>query len=556
MGEINVNFCEYGNDKKIVYNKKVTIYRVDSTFSDLATEISKLENISSSFIEFFDNGTPVGKDKFVEGYETIDVKLRVKDPCIMIIGETGVGKSSFCNLITQTQDFPESSSINSFTFQTTICHAKWVAKLPTWIDTDEHETKEEKNENIKHVDFTLLDTPGLSDSALKDTQHIENMVCKIRLVGKVAAFVLVFSGASCRLTCTLREMLELFMDMFSPSCLFNIALVFTHWAYDKKAVAKRKKAKDLEAVKISEFNKYLHELGMEAFRTAPCYFIDTQPFDREESTKVFEQLQEFTKTTFSWQPYDCNLVKAMKSCRDQLIESKNEMKDSLDYLQNKINILQSDAKQQEILENYVMKKRNCTQDEAKKLIQNNGGSCLSEDTMIKVYRSKTFILIPLKDVNIGDQVQTRKHLDTIYFTLSPKQNDVLVVNLTCQLQNKQNSSILSLTPNHLLFHEDGKLKRADSFRIGDFVQTDYDKKYAKITDISVSFCKVKNIVTFSGEFFIQNIRVSCYAGSAVYAQIMHKLATIPRIMYPISKNSSNIVCQFGVQFCNPRKFGL
>jgi len=289
----------------------------------------------------------IKKTTLIKDYKEIHVELKIKHPCVMIIGETGVGKSQLCNLLSRSTTFPVSAESNSCTFQTTIREVLWSDKLPKYLpdededegenkdkDKDEDNKKEEEGEqdetdtlNIdpriyENYAFTLLDAPGLSDSANKDSNHIQTMINKCKLVNKVSAFILVFNGKQPRLSSAVREMLKTFIQMFTKEYMNNIAVVFTNWSYDKKEIIKRKKAGMNEEKRKKDLTEFLIELGMPSFRDLPCFFIDSLPVGQNEAKIVYEELKKLRSTAFSWSAFPCDKARAVKSLRDQLMEEK------------------------------------------------------------------------------------------------------------------------------------------------------------------------------------------------------------------------------------------
>jgi predicted GTPase len=73
-------------------------------------------------------------------------------PVVIVIGATGVGKSTVCNVLsgdTSRTKYPESADIKPETFKTTIEEVYWFG--------------EESNDKL-----LLIDTPGLGDPQNKD----------------------------------------------------------------------------------------------------------------------------------------------------------------------------------------------------------------------------------------------------------------------------------------------------------------------------------------------------------------------------------------------------
>ncbi len=79
---------------------------------------------------------------------------------LVVIGSTGAGKSSTLNTFSGLQNrFIVSANIQSVTTETS-------AKLLPWRGSD--------------VEYEFIDTPGMADTKGRDTQHIAEIVAKLK----------------------------------------------------------------------------------------------------------------------------------------------------------------------------------------------------------------------------------------------------------------------------------------------------------------------------------------------------------------------------------------
>ena len=123
---------------------------------------------------------------------------------MVVIGSTGSGKSSICNVLAGNQHdgnlFPASSSMKPCTNKTTAKKVYWRgdAKKP----------------------FTLIDTPGLNDPEPgRDSTNISEMADELKKLSHVNVFLIVFHGGMPRFDSSLITMLKLFKSLFGKEFL-------------------------------------------------------------------------------------------------------------------------------------------------------------------------------------------------------------------------------------------------------------------------------------------------------------------------------------------------
>jgi hypothetical protein len=74
--------------------------------------------------------------------------------------------------------------------------------------------------------FIVLDCSGFGNSTGSDTQHIAEIVKKLRIILYVHSFVIVLSSEK-RFNQQLQSTITLFSQMFGPEFFKNVLLVFT-----------------------------------------------------------------------------------------------------------------------------------------------------------------------------------------------------------------------------------------------------------------------------------------------------------------------------------------
>lgn len=193
---------------------------------------------------------------------------------IVIIGETGTGKSSLSDLLAGKDLFKVSGDPASCTKET-ICH------------------KSEIDPSIG-----IVDTPGLQDSKGSDKEHYDQMIKIIKSLNNINLVVVVLNYASCRLTLSVQYMLRFLCYLFPKDISNHIAIVFTH--YDDEYERSRAKKKGIENPRTSFQTKYIpavKKVISEAINVnekdiiIPTYFLDAEYIfegkilEKDENTK-------------------------------------------------------------------------------------------------------------------------------------------------------------------------------------------------------------------------------------------------------------------------------
>ena len=174
---------------------------------------------------------------------------------VLVIGKTGTGKSTLCNVLTENDHdaeiYPVSAGGASCTQSTKLADI--------FFNGDQS------------CPITLIDTMGFDDATKNhDAEIIAELVVKLKNdCDHINLFLLVLNGQAVRLDASLLAMLKIFQGMFSEEFWKQVVVVFTQVSMDKKSKNKRetntKKKTDEETAK-----DYIHLVEKELLVPPSC----------------------------------------------------------------------------------------------------------------------------------------------------------------------------------------------------------------------------------------------------------------------------------------------
>merc|ERR1712051_799031 len=198
---------------------------------------------------------------------------------ILVIGKTGTGKSSLCNVLCGADHdadlFPVSAEAMSCTQGTVFCDA--------FFNKD------------KEWPFSLIDTIGFDDPDKDDdAKIIAELVLKLKNgCDFVNLFVIAVNGQSPRLDSSLVGMIKVFEGMFGQDFWKQVVVLFTRMPMDEKAKKKREKNSKQSDDELAQ--KYMAEVAKRFKNGKQIHYVFLDScFDKEdpEETRCFVQAMD------------------------------------------------------------------------------------------------------------------------------------------------------------------------------------------------------------------------------------------------------------------------
>ena len=229
-------------------------------------------------------------------------------PRIVILGATGVGKSSLANVLMGRDKNYKGDGFENGCFKVLGLNNMGQSITKKACMDEGHWLG-----NPMMPKFIVIDTPGFGNNLEEEEKTIENLVDVLKdEVRFIHAFVIAFKQQDHRMTSSLRSMIGLFQKMFGDHFWKNAILEATHWNYHEHSIQMRAQSDPpiVEEWWKDEFNSlFKKEYGMN--NSIPAVFIDT--YHNRKNPREAQKFQYYTeklrKFSISRKPFECKDIK-------------------------------------------------------------------------------------------------------------------------------------------------------------------------------------------------------------------------------------------------------
>ena len=247
--------------------------------------------------------------------EILDTSHMIK---ILLIGETGSGKSTFINYLT---NYFKNGTLHNLKIAIPSTFYREVTEHFGHHEHNVHDTTQSKTDSCNQYMFTdgntqylFIDTPGLSDTRgpEQDKINLDKIIDSVEILSGLTAVIIVVNGAVSRLTVNLQNVIAQLRGNLPDIVMDNVVVVLTNTARHTATFS-------LEVLKLNG-NVHPYYMQNSAFSTDPTKWTPT--IIQHLQFEYDEAMNEIKHMLTTLNTFKTKSVSAFKNMR----EIRNEIK--------------------------------------------------------------------------------------------------------------------------------------------------------------------------------------------------------------------------------------
>lgn len=258
---------------------------------------------------------------------------------VLLIGSTGNGKSTFGNFILDPEDKHMFDKQSFTTARSNMPQTQDVTIGSALVIMNS------KGHRQRGVPLTVIDTPGLNESAEHDLRHMIDVIKELQSVQEVKACVLVVKFST-KIDMQYKATVQYYSKLLPFLFERNIVIAMTDFACDERSVALRRRQRiDVDAVKSNAISEIQESGGLSYPPT--LFTIDCLPVTEEERRFNLSVREAILAYIFSLEPISagCLMVAKTAFLKEEDIQQIRELEGEITGYNQRLKQVNARAKE-------------------------------------------------------------------------------------------------------------------------------------------------------------------------------------------------------------------